>query len=539
MISFADPLWEKLESDLKGVKVKISESLRQKYAAPRHMGALKEYIASTLPGGRYMIVGAGTHSQAILPDLHRRDDVEILGVVDRQGKKMGAFHGYKVFAPMDKQPDLVDYYLLSHADREQEMAEALLAAGIDEGKIQYIYGGKAFQDFVISDNSPVSIHKDKLGDKDILILTTGRPLSCLINNNILADVFAPERTLECFMGRPNDWEEGGAFDKINLFQSLVLLDRVIAQTGVKLIYFKNTVQNSMPTLPVYLADQYPDIKVIHETYDLGSFIEDERLHNIWGFSQETIDEARLGELFSFRHGFRTIHKNVGSLWQTFEERTKGEAERYYPGVREDRPIRKAIDKTVRIVYPAGFRSFGKVVSVDVGSSLDIISLFEELVKQDGLEVVLYNHCHRSEEENDQFQYYMDRLAGCSISYNRCIPFEELNETISRYDFGWSYFQETDNLPTEYLWKVGLPNKFTDYVQAGLPTIVSSQFECVAEIVEEYGAGFVVSPEEPARIIELVHSANREELRDNVERLHGDMLQNNKNVLNRLRGVVQC
>ena len=73
-----------------------------------------------------------------------------------------------------------------------------------------------------------------------------------------------------------------------------------------------------------------------------------------------------------------------------------------------------------------------------------------------------------------------------VFFHAPVGFNEINETLSKYDLGWSYFSpETENLRNT------LPNKFFDYVQAGLGVICGPNLDMIEED-KTWGFGFFTS-----------------------------------------------
>lgn len=541
-ISYSDDLWDAFVH-APAEQAAIAERLYEHYLATRDFGAIKNFVATELPAGRVMLVGAGTHTGFLLPLLDCAQGVEPVGVIDRNGDSLDSFFGLPVHTP-ECAAELMtecDYFLLSHSDRESEMTKALLAVGVPDDKILPIYGDKTFQDYSLE---YIENHLDlsAVMEKDILIVMTGR--ARLVPERILATVLPPEKTVELYLGRPTEWDEGDVFQRVNLHQSLGALKWAIERLRPRMIYFCNTVQYSMPALPVFIRENWPSLKVVHETYDLGSFIEDERLKGIWGFDDESIRTARLSEVFSFRHGDYVVHKNVGHLWDAFERRCEAPIARYYPGVDPTGPdgvppVSKRSDRgNATIVYPGRLRNYGSVVSPDVGDSLDILETMERVAAPGGIEFYVYNLSHGSEAEDRDFSFYPGYLADKPINYRRRVLYEDLMPTISQYDFGWLYFMELTTVKAENIWRVGIPNKFTDYVQAGLPVIVTDQFECVADLVVQYGAGIVVPSTQPEKVSEYIRAANWDDLRENTARLCTDMRQGNRQTLRGLTDILE-
>lgn len=539
-LSYADDLWDHFAHDPNLIHA-CNQQISEIYVAPRTFDLCKEFVLHHIPGGRIYLYGAGTHSASLLPILEKRHDIKLLGIVDmRGGPELNEFFGYEVISPDDLPGLKFDYVLLSHVDREPEMGAVLLNLGFDDQRIRRIYSSQDYINFCIS-------HKElwpslpELKRADTIIVSTASPRNCLIPNDVLQDVFAKENTLEFFMGRQSEWSDGGGFKKVNLYQSLMLLDEVVRSTQPKIIYFRNTVQASLPSLSMYLQKQYPNVLVIHETYDLGCFIEDYRLKTLWGFSDESIQLARLSEVYSFRYGKTVVHKNNGNLWDKFSSRCEADLLPYFPGVShvaQDVPRGKAKSSSqISIAYPAGLSPYGGIVSPDIRITLEWIATIQNVSEAEDVNVHLYNHYHRSSDDAPFFKYYIDRFAGTSVNYHSYVPHAQMLKEISQFDFGWLYFEESPTLMRENLWRIGLPNKFTDYVQAGLPTIVTDMFVCVAELVEKYNAGIVIPANNPRLISEKIKSADVGALREGTEKLRYDMCKGNQRTLKQLSQLV--
>jgi hypothetical protein len=71
-----------------------------------------------------------------------------------------------------------------------------------------------------------------------------------------------------------------------------------------------------------------------------------------------------------------------------------------------------------------------------------------------------------------------------IKFNGPIPFNDLVNKLSEYDWGFYLFQ-----PTGFNTKYALPNKFFEFIQARLGVIIGPSPEMMA-IVNKYENGFV-------------------------------------------------
>jgi hypothetical protein len=76
--------------------------------------------------------------------------------------------------------------------------------------------------------------------------------------------------------------------------------------------------------------------------------------------------------------------------------------------------------------------------------------------------------------------YVDTIKSLTVNLNRVfihppVEFQEINATLSKYDLGWCYFS-----PESKNTRNSLPNKFFDYVQAGLGVICGPNLDMLEE-----------------------------------------------------------
>jgi glycosyltransferase involved in cell wall biosynthesis len=84
-----------------------------------------------------------------------------------------------------------------------------------------------------------------------------------------------------------------------------------------------------------------------------------------------------------------------------------------------------------------------------------------------------------------------------IFFHPPVDFHKINETLSQYDLGWCYFiPETENL------RNALPNKFFDYIQAGLGVICGPNADMMEE-EKSLGFGFFASEYSDRALTELL------------------------------------
>ncbi len=92
-----------------------------------------------------------------------------------------------------------------------------------------------------------------------------------------------------------------------------------------------------------------------------------------------------------------------------------------------------------------------------------------------------------------------------ISFHEPVPPEEIVRRISEYDIGFCLIA-----PTNYNYLVSLPNKFFDYIMAGLAVCIGPS-PSMAEMVNQYGFGRVASSFKPHHVAETLNRLTTEDL----------------------------
>jgi hypothetical protein len=84
-----------------------------------------------------------------------------------------------------------------------------------------------------------------------------------------------------------------------------------------------------------------------------------------------------------------------------------------------------------------------------------------------------------------------------IFFHPAVDFDKINETLSKFDLGWCYFTpETENL------RNALPNKFYDYIQAGLGVVCGPNMDMIEED-RKWGFGFFTEDYSDQALIQLL------------------------------------
>ena len=107
-----------------------------------------------------------------------------------------------------------------------------------------------------------------------------------------------------------------------------------------------------------------------------------------------------------------------------------------------------------------------------------------------------------------------RLAPGRVAFHDPVTPDEIVPRVSQFDVGFCYIA-----PTNYNYLVSLPNKFFDFVAAGLPVVVGPS-PSMAEIVRLYGLGCVArsfGPEDMAAALNALGRPELEAMREGARR----------------------
>ena len=116
----------------------------------------------------------------------------------------------------------------------------------------------------------------------------------------------------------------------------------------------------------------------------------------------------------------------------------------------------------------------------------------------------YSYYEDLEEKNPYFHFHSG------------LPVYQLNEEISKYDYGWWVLNHSEDTSVPEIKKaVDIPNKFFNYLEAGLPIIVGSIFKYSVSLVEEYNIGIVCDVKKLHELGTILKQVDHEKLLDNV------------------------
>jgi glycosyltransferase involved in cell wall biosynthesis len=124
----------------------------------------------------------------------------------------------------------------------------------------------------------------------------------------------------------------------------------------------------------------------------------------------------------------------------------------------------------------------------------------------------------------------DELTPGRVNFLAPVPTADVIRTISDFDMGFCYIA-----PTIFSYLVSLPNKFFDFIAAGIPVCIGAS-PSMAEIVRSYDLGCISRSFEPAdlaaalngltpeRFVEMQEGARRASREINAEREMGKLAE---------------
>lgn len=169
-------------------------------------------------------------------------------------------------------------------------------------------------------------------------------------------------------------------------------------------------------------------------------------------------------------------------------------------------------------YQKAMRSNRLRQRLGLGSEVRIALYQGNLQAVRGLDPVVLSGAYL---ERNRVIVFMGKGVGTTLSHFEClikeygledrvkllppVPYTELLDWTASADIGLSVFPLDSDLSIRWC----LPNKFFEYMMSGLP-ILASPLEAVAEIIDAYSVGRIVSSLEPAAIGAAINSMLAEE-----------------------------
>jgi len=263
------------------------------------------------------------------------------------------------------------------------------------------------------------------------------------------------------------------------------------------------------------------LKVVQEVYDwMGAFITDEKLFVQEGaFSTQQIGVIRKAEDYICNHLHGYLYKDNGAWMKKRVKESHTPALKIYPCPSSGylhKPTAPQSDSPIKLVY-AGQISH-RHQSQRIFGDMYYMPVIKDLTNQ-GFHLTIYNALHHSRKYPAELykEYYSEAKISPLFEFKKGIPMPEIiDELNGKYHYGLIayYFEDDLGVGMNHL-KGTMASKLFTYLSAGLPVIVSEQFEYMAEIVSGEGIGLVVSRNDLQGLTNLLSHVKYKEVLENV------------------------
>lgn len=525
-----------LGPDLARQAEELADEVEAYFGGPRDIAAARRFIRDRLPAGRIFVYGAGTHSESVIDILNRRDDLEILGFLDRNGGEGKTFHDYELITPEQILERDFDYVLISYNHTEANLVDRLRQLGVPADKIRCIYSDPDFIDAAVSDRFS-KIETLLEGRRfDHVIVRSG--IHEVIPDSVLAEIFSPKATLAIYIGPAKPMAGPNCFWTIDAQRCAALVARILQALSPKTVYLSTAQEFELFYFPVRRAA--PNARLIHEVYDFFPLIPEDWIKLGINATDRLIELMRLSNYFSAQNAQMIVSKRAGREWDRACRSFKAPYLFVYPGIGSgeemdlDESMRESPDDgTVRILYagvqvPPDFHIYKR-------SDYNFLPLMEEMTQKSDVEIDIFNSGHIYAINDPTFREYLDRYPGKPMTYHRRIPFDNLIRRMPSYHFGWLCLPPRERDLADQ--QVVICNRFSAYVYGGLPTIVDAEWHFIADLVAEYNAGLVIEDADADKVLRAVRDSDYQAMIRGTARLREHMWRHNEETKQSLCRIV--
>lgn len=490
------------------------DEIEHLYGAPRDPVLVADFLNRHVPEGRLLVYGAGTHTPPVLDLLRRRPRCSIVGIVDRMGKQLRSFQGYEVFTPQEAARLSYDHILLSHGTYEDEMLESLRALGVPPERIIPIYTHAGFHELA---KRTAAERAGRFAGRRIDTLIVSCTPTVVVPDRELAAIFPPQRTVKVHFGRPDSFDASGPFETVDLHESLHGLAGMIEAVRPKVVYVRSIAYKNY--LGYWLKQRFPWVTVIHELYDHAIVWRDHDLERLFGLTRRTITRLRLTEYGGAQICDLIVSKRGGPDWEPVLAESAAPYSLFFPMVQN--PGTPGTANPAGLVY-AGFLPAPAFLA-EFKNGYDFLSVMQDVCREQGIEASLYNAAHIGPDADRIYAAYLDAYRDGPVKYRRRLPYDALLGEMQNFAYGWLCDKVHEFQADRH---VGICNRWTGYLSAGLPVIIDAGWRLMAGLTRSYGAGLVVERAEAGLIGQAMGSADHDALRQGSRRLRAHMLEHN-------------
>lgn len=309
------------------------------------------------------------------------------------------------------------------------------------------------------------------------------------------------------------------FDAVHIYDTYYELAHILKEVKPYLVHVQGSMLGS--DFLCMLAKLLNNSKVVFEFYDVPSLtINKEDSVSVWG--KKNTELGFFAEQFACENADGIIlgYSNEAEKVLKAQYETKAPILEFHTYICHEflsngHSIKYSQkDGKIHLVY--GGIVYTPNLPKKVFDSHQFHEVIKEITKQ-GICLDIYTTPHVSAIKFEQF--YSDYIA-LSRENNLfrfmkgLFPDEAVNE-FSKYDFGMLLYLFDQGSSLNKSNKIRLPGKFFFYLEAGLPILLSEEFEYAAKLVREYEIGIVVSQNDIYNLSTIIPTYDYKRLRNNV------------------------
>lgn len=521
---FPEDLWREIGFPDTGAalaQVPDAVSRIERFHGARRDPALLQAFVEELPAGRILVHGTGTHSDILLPLIRARRGLEVIGFIDRRAESLGEVAGLPVLSPAEAAHSPADYILLSHTSYEMEMGESLQAAGIPPARIVPIYAHSRYR-ALASERIDGDLERllAKLGGRPIdTVIVTCNP-TVVVDDHDLAAVTDPARTLQIYAGREDGTVLQSPFETVSIAESLDLLKALLLRLRPANVYVRSILYKNF--LGMLIRHWLPQAVIVHELYDYAACWPDADLTALFGLSATSIRLLRLSEFYSSQAMDLVLSKRGGAGWDQVQTRCAAPYRLHYPAVRDIGNEEFAAKGGEPDFVYAGFLPAPSFLR-HYTSAYNFLPILTALCAAGGWTADIYNSAHVAGAGDTVYADYLRDYADGPVRYRRRLHYETLLETIGGSGYGWLADHHSGFYVDRH---VGICNRWTGYLSAGLPVVLDSGWTLMADLVRRFDAGLVPESLDTATLLPLLQAADHQRLAQGARRLRNHLLAHN-------------
>ena len=183
------------------------------------------------------------------------------------------------------------------------------------------------------------------------------------------------------------------------------------------------------------------------------------------------------------------------------------------------------DGLIRLVYTGRITELninGEFAMPEIRLGGYLLETFRRITAQ-GLAVELFTDPHFNIESREGFELYMEMaMMDPFFSVNSGYPPHELAREINKFDFGLNILGiDKSKLAIKETQFMSVGTKIFTYLEAGIPVIVSREWEYISEIVEENGLGMALLGSEIEQLGQRIECFDYDQSVESIQKFNID------------------